>query len=259
MEALLQTKGICKHFGGLKAVNDVGITVAKGQIFGIIGPNGAGKTTFFNVLTGSYQATAGEVFFKSIPITNQPPEKVSRIGIARTFQNIKLFKYMTVLDNVKIGFHSRTKSRIWDVMLHSDRYQKDEAFAREEGMAVLQRVGLADLADELALNLPYGTQRRLEIARALATNPDLLLLDEPAAGMNPSETASLIQFIRKLNETGLTIIVIEHDMKLIMTLCDRIVVLNHGEKICEGGPKEVQCNRDVIEAYLGKGTIAGQA
>jgi branched-chain amino acid transport system ATP-binding protein len=257
MEPLLQTKDICKHFGGLKAVNDVSITVEKGKIFGIIGPNGAGKTTFFNVLTGSYQATAGEVLFKGKPITNQPPEKVSRIGIARTFQNIKLFKYMTVLDNVKIGFHSRTKSRVWDAVLHTGKFQKDEAFAREEGLAVLQRVGLAGLADELALNLPYGTQRRLEIARALATNPDLLLLDEPAAGMNPSETAGLIQFIKQLNETGLTIIVIEHDMKLIMTLCDRIVVLNHGEKICEGGPKEVQSNRNVVEAYLGKGSIAG--
>jgi branched-chain amino acid transport system ATP-binding protein len=257
VEALLQTQGICKHFGGLKAVDDVSITVEKGKIFGIIGPNGAGKTTFFNVLTGTYQVTAGEVLFKGRSITNQPPEKVSRIGIARTFQNIKLFKYMTVLDNVKIGFHSRTKSRVWDAFLHTGQYRKDEVFASEEGLAVLQRVGLAGFADELALNLPYGTQRRLEIARALATNPDLLLLDEPAAGMNPSETADLIRFIRKLNETGLTIIVIEHDMKLIMTLCDRIVVLNHGEKICEGGPKEVQCNRDVIEAYLGKGTIAG--
>lgn len=258
MAPLLETKGLCKYFGGLKAVETVSINVERGQIYGIIGPNGAGKTTFFNLLTGTYQATKGDVIFKGDPITNLPPEKVSRLGIARTFQNIKLFKYMTVLDNVKIGFHNQTKSRIWDAILHTPTYQKDEAFANEQGMAVLERVGLADLAGELACNLAYGTQRRLEVARALATHPDLLLLDEPAAGMNPAETASLIQFIRKLNEDGLTIVVIEHDMKLIMNLCGRIAVLNHGEKICEGAPHEVQCNQQVIEAYLGKGSLAHQ-
>ena len=258
MAFLLETKNVCKYFGGLKAVENVSIQVERGHIYGIIGPNGAGKTTFFNVLTGTRQATSGEVLFKGQAITSLTPEKVSRLGIARTFQNIKLFKYMSVLDNVKIGFHTQTHSRFWDAICHTATYRKDEALANERGMAVLKRVGLADVAAELACNLPYGTQRRLEIARALATNPDLLLLDEPAAGMNPAETAGLIEFIRQLNREGLSIIVIEHDMKLIMNVCHRITVLNHGEKICEGAPGEVQCDQNVIEAYLGKGSIAQQ-
>jgi branched-chain amino acid transport system ATP-binding protein len=259
MALILETKDVCKYFGGLKAVEKVNVTVEKDKIFGIIGPNGAGKTTFFNVLTGSYQLTDGTVIFKGEPITNLPPEKIARLGIVRTFQNIKLFKYMTVLDNVKIGFHTQTKSRFWDAVFHTPTYKKDEQLASEKGMAVLQRVGLADMALEYASNLPYGTQRRLEIARALATNPDLLLLDEPAAGMNPAETADLIKFIKQLNNEGLTIIVIEHDMKLIMNVCHRIAVLNHGEKICEGAPSEVQCNQNVIEAYLGKSCVANQS
>lgn len=257
MAAILETIKLSKHFGGLKAVEEVSIKVEKGQIYGIIGPNGAGKTTFFNLLTGTFTPTGGAIKFNNAPITNFPPEKVARLGIARTFQNIKLFKYMTVLDNVKIGFHAQTKTNFWDAILHTPTYKRDEQLAIEKGMAVLKRVGLDDKAMDYASNLAYGTQRRLEIARALATNPELLLLDEPAAGMNPAETVSLIEFIRQLNQEGLTIVVIEHDMKLIMNLCQRIAVLNHGEKICEGTPIEVQNNQCVIEAYLGKGIIAG--
>lgn len=256
MTTILETRELSKAFGGLKAVNGVSIQVEEGRIYGIIGPNGAGKTTFFNLLTGTFPPTGGQIFLDGQAITNLPPEKVARLGMARTFQNIKLFKYMTVLDNVKIGFHIRTKTTLWDALFHTANYKNDEILAVEEGMNVLKHVGLEEKAGEYASNLAYGTQRRLEIARALATQPRILLLDEPAAGMNPAETAELIQFIRHLNREGLTIVVIEHDMKLIMNLCDRISVLNHGEKICEGTPREVQSNQDVIAAYLGKGRIA---
>lgn len=256
MAPLLETKSVCKYFGGLKAVDDVSIQVEKGSIYGIIGPNGAGKTTLFNVLTGTYTPTGGDVFFKGQRISGLTPDKVARLGIARTFQNIKLFKYMTVLDNVKIGFHIQTRTRFVDAILHTRTYRNDEKLAVQKGLATLERVGLADLAEEYASNLPYGTQRRLEIARALATGPDLILLDEPAAGMNPAETKGLIDFVRRLNQEGLTVVIIEHDMKVIMNLCHRIAVLNHGVRICEGTPPEVQNNKDVIEAYLGKGTLA---
>jgi branched-chain amino acid transport system ATP-binding protein len=255
MSAILDVREVCKYFGGLKAVEKVSFSVEKGIIHGIIGPNGAGKTTLFNVLTGTYPATSGDVFFLGKKVTNLPPEKVCRLGMGRTFQNIKLFKQMTVLDNVKIGFHSRTGTNFLDAFLHTSRYRRDEEFAREKGMELLGRVDMAHLADNLAANLAYGTQRRLEIARALATSPEILLLDEPAAGMNPVETEDLIAFIRKLNVDGYTIVVIEHDMKLIMNLCHAITVIDHGIKICEGPPNAVRCDQNVIEAYLGKGRI----
>ena len=236
MAALLEVQHISKHFGGLKATDNISMQVEQGEILGIIGPNGAGKTTFFNLITGTYRLTSGKIMFDGKDVTNYTPEKMAKLGIGRTFQNIKLFKFLSVLENVKVGFHIQTSTGITDSILHTKRYRNDEALANEKGMEILRRVGLADQAALLAGNLPYGWQRRLEIARAMALAPKILLLDEPAAGMNPSETAELMAFIHTLRDDGIT-----------------VVVINYGKKLAEGTPAEVTRNEQVIEAYLGTG------
>ncbi len=256
-EIILEAKGVSKHFGGLKAVENVDMEIYRGDIFGIIGPNGAGKTTFFNICSGIYEPTYGEILFKGEPIRNLNPEQIARKGMARTFQNIQLFKNMTVFENVRIGFHIRTKTRMFDAIFKNKTYQSDEEFVNEESMKIIDKVGLSAYKNTMAGNLAYGIQRRVEIARALALNPDILLLDEPAAGMNPIETNNLKEFIIKLNAEGYTIAVIEHDMKFIMSLTNRLLVLNFGEKISEGTPEIVKNDQNVIEAYFGKGKIAG--
>lgn len=255
MAPILEARNVHKKFGGLHAVNDVSMCVEPGQIFGIIGPNGAGKTTFFNLCSGTYPVTAGQVFLKGEEITGKQPEEIARKGLARTFQNIKLFNYMSVLNNVKVGCHINTTTNLWDAMTHNKTFRRDEEYATEHSMNVLQKVGLADIANENAGNLAYGMQRKVEIARALATNPSVLLLDEPAAGMNPNETWSLLEYIKMIRNAGHTVVVIEHDMKFVMNLCDRILVLNFGQKICEGTPEEVRSNVQVQEAYFGKSGI----
>ncbi len=259
MSALLEAKQVSKHFGGLKAVDSVDMTINKGDIFGIIGPNGAGKTTFFNMCSGIYPITSGEIWLDGENITNMHSEVIARKGMARTFQNIQLFKYMSVLENVKIGFHINTKTRLWDSILHSSTYKKDEKLAEEKGLEILERVGLTEFKDTMAGNLSYGVQRRVEIARALALNPKILLIDEPAAGMNPNETKALMEFIKKLNKDGYTIAVIEHDMKFVMNTCNRILVLSFGKKICEGNPEHVKSDKEVNEAYFGKGILVREA
>lgn len=257
MACILEAQSVCKYFGGLKAVEKVDMKIEEGSIFGIIGPNGAGKTTFFNICSGMYRPTAGKILFQGKDITGLPPESIARLGIARTFQNIQLFRYMTVLENVKIGFHIRTRSGFWNALAHDRRYRQEERFIEDEARAVIEKVGLSSYVDTLASNLPYGLQRKVEIARALALKPRMLLLDEPVAGMNPLETRELSEFIIRLNAEGYTIVVIEHDMKFVMNTCHHILVLNFGQKICEGNPAEVRRNKAVNEAYFGKGLVVG--
>ncbi|MFJ9521517.1 ABC transporter ATP-binding protein [Kitasatospora sp. NPDC101801] len=248
--ALLDVRGVTMRFGGLTAVNDVSLTVNAGEIVGLIGPNGAGKTTFFNCLTGLYVPTEGSVSYQGTVLPPKP-HLVTQAGIARTFQNIRLFGNMTVLENVLVGRHTRTKEGLFSAILRGPGFHRAEAASRERAMELLEFTGLAAKAEHLARNLPYGEQRKLEIARALASDPGLLLLDEPTAGMNPQETNAAEQLVFAIRDLGVAILVIEHDMKFIFNLCDRTAVLVQGQKIVEGDKETVQNDERVITAYLG--------
>ncbi len=253
MMPLLQACNVSHHFNGLAAVADFNLLLAQNELAGIIGPNGAGKTTVFNLITGVYQATGGSIFFAGTELVGKTPNQITGLGIARTFQNIRLFKELTVLDNVRTAHYGRISYSPLEALFHLGRFRREEEAVLEHSRELLDLLQLSGYAAEMAKNLPYGLQRRLEIARALATRPQLLLLDEPAAGMNPQEVSRLMEFIQWVREKfGLTILLIEHQMHLVMNICERILVLDFGETIAQGRPREIQNNRRVLEVYLGE-------
>ena len=250
---ILVLQNVTKRFGGLVAVDDVSINIKRGEIFALIGPNGAGKTTLFNNVTGLFKPTSGHVILNGKDITGSRPHEVARLGIARTFQNIRLFDYMSCIDNVRVGRHVRMHAKLWDSLFKLPAERHEEERVTEEAMELLRFVGIARQANQYARNLPYGQQRRLEIARALATEPKLLLLDEPAAGFTPQEKVELMALVRKILDRGITVWLIEHDMKVVMGISRNIAVLDHGELIALGPPETIRKDQRVIEAYLGKG------
>jgi branched-chain amino acid transport system ATP-binding protein len=250
---MLRLNGITKVFGGLTALEDVSFSVDAGSITGVIGPNGAGKTTLFNIVTGLYTQTAGEVYLGSKNISFFNTETLAALGLVRTFQNVELFGQMTVLENVMVGMHTRSTSGIFSCAFKFPGQIKEEKYIREKSLEWLQFTGMAELADITAGNLPFGKGRMLEISRALATEPKIILMDEPAAGLNSRETSELSSFIRRIRESGVTVVLVEHDMDLVMDVCDSIVVLNLGKKLAQGTPREIQENPQVISAYLGDG------
>lgn len=251
--ALLQTTNVVKRFGGLTAVNKINFSLEKGQIASIIGPNGAGKTTFFNTLFGIYRPEEGTIDFNGTTLIGLRPDQIAERGIARTFQNIRLFGSMTVIENIIVGMHTQLKQRGTDALFRTKTFYQEEDEAEKRAESIMEYVGLKNVGNELARNLPYGGQRRIEIGRALAANPILLLLDEPTAGMNPNETEEAIKLFRRIrDDRGVTVLMIEHDMRVVMNISEHISVMDYGEKIAEGTPAEIRSNQRVIEAYLGR-------